>query len=487
MNVTRHFHEAAANHPGLVAIIDGWRRVTYTELQQGVYGRAAYFQSMGIAKGDRVFTFIPMGIELYESVLALMHIGATPVFVDAWVNLDRLSLSAQLADCNGIIGGTKVRLLRMALRELRKIPVFLSLSKKGQGEIELAEVDESDSALITFTTGSTGIPKAADRSHRFLNAQFEALKLEINPQPGDIDLITLPIVLFVNLGVGATSVIPTFKLSKPDTLKAEKEYHWLVKNKVKRVISSPFYMLKIADFLKKVRRADLQLREVFTGGAPVYPDEAAQLISCLPKARVNIVYGSTEAEPISIISAHELVNSTVVNGLNVGTPNKAISIRILEIGQYNPVDVVPGQVGEITVSGAHVLDRYFRNEEAFRKNKFEQAGRLWHRTGDSGFLHDGKLYLTGQADKLINRGGWIAPLLVEAELRSFGISKSTALEIENQLILVIESDSISPEVATWAEEKRFNRVLVHTCIPRDLRHRSKIDYGKLEKWVCLRI
>ena len=74
--------------------------------------------------------FVPMSIDLYRIVLAIFSMGATAVFLDEWVNKNRLEICCQLADCNGFIGTSKARLSGYFLQELRKIPIKLSINRK---------------------------------------------------------------------------------------------------------------------------------------------------------------------------------------------------------------------------------------------------------------------------------------------------------------------------------------------------------------------
>src|SRR5690606_6977711 len=78
-----------------------------------------------------------------------------------------------------------------------------------------AEVPGDAAALITFTTGSTGRPKAAVRSHALLWAQHEALAEHLRLRPGDVDMPTLPIFVLNNLALGLTSAIPDFDPRRP--------------------------------------------------------------------------------------------------------------------------------------------------------------------------------------------------------------------------------------------------------------------------------
>jgi non-ribosomal peptide synthetase component E (peptide arylation enzyme) len=110
-NVTDLFFAHAEKSPARCAIVNGKNRISYGELATQVKQTAAYFQSKGIGKGDRVLVFLPMGIDLYRTVLALFDIGATVVFLDEWVSRERLDVCCRLAKCKAWIGGWKVKIL----------------------------------------------------------------------------------------------------------------------------------------------------------------------------------------------------------------------------------------------------------------------------------------------------------------------------------------------------------------------------------------
>lgn len=495
MNISQLFHNAAREFPEHTAIIDGKRSVSYAQLQQEVCETAGYFIKMGINPGDRVLVFVPISIDLYRIVLALFHIGATAVFLDEWVSRERLELCCKLADCKGFIGIFKARVFALFSKELRRIPVKLAIRRTGKVIDLPLEVDSQSPALITFTTGSTGTPKAALRSHGFLKEQFDALLDEIQPKPGDIDMTILPIVLFVNLGVGCTSVIAHFKMSKPEKMETDEIIGQLRNRRVTRIIASPFFIKKLAEHCLK-NKVDLpKLQQIFTGGAPVFPLEAIIYKKAFPDVVCTIAYGSTEAEPISSVTVSELLaeEQIEINGLYVGHTYHKSEVKIIEISddsilvikkkELESLELEIGEIGEIIVSGPHVLDRYYNNDEAFRRNKIIVEGKLWHRTGDSGFFRNNQLYLTGRCQQLIKKDGkWITPFIVENRLLEIeGVGCGTLLEIEKRLILCIESD-------VKIEEKQLysiphDEIIYLEKIPRDPRHHSKIDYGKLELFI----
>lgn len=495
------FFEAAKKHPQKPAIIHNGHTISYAELEVEILATAAYFQSKGIGHGDRVLVFVPMSIDLYRNVLALFRIGATAVFLDEWVNRKRLSLCCEVADCKAWIGGWKVQLLSFTSLELRRIPVKLGLSYKKELPLKPVTTVEKDVALITFTTGSTGTPKAAKRTHGFLRAQFAALIDKIDPSPEDIDMPVLPIVLMINLGIGCTSVIAPYKSSKPNSLKPAVILDLLLKHKVTRLVASPFFVKTIAQEIIDQQVKLPQLTKVFTGGAPVFPQEAQLYQTAFSNAVCEIVYGSTESEPISSIRTSELVTSNVreSGGLLVGIPYHGATVKIIEISSEpivcNSMDELTnlekkaGEIGEIIVSGDHVLREYLNNEAALHRNKIFIDNACWHRTGDSGFFDPSEqLFLTGRCDSLIEHNGQIiSTFIVENELQLITeINIATVLKIKDKLIAVIElnkgvsSDeklllklkSILPFLDELAEIKRM---------PRDPRHHSKIEYAKLRE------
>jgi len=495
-NVTDLFFTHAEKSPGRCAIVNGKQRISYGELAEQVKQTAAYFQSKGIEKGDRVLVFVPMGIDLYRTVLALFDIGATVVFLDEWVSRKRLEICCRLANCKAWIGGWKVKVLSFLSKELRKTPVKLGLGFKTNETYSKINPSAEDVALITFTTGSTGIPKAAIRTHKHLQSQFDALIEKIKPEQGEVDMPVLPIVLLINLGAGCTSVIAPFKAKKAQKMKPELMVDLMLKEKVNRVVSSPYFAIRVAAYCTEKGIELPELKKVFTGGAPVFPNEASILSKGFLSAEVSVVYGSTEAEPISMISVDALKNEDPErkNGLCVGQIHRTTELLILPVSE-KPIVVSSqeelqelalnaGQIGEICVSGAHVLSDYLDNEVAVFRNKIKFENHCWHRTGDSGFIgENGQLYLTGRAANLFEINGRLqSPFLLEYIIKQFNeVNESTILNINNLYILFVELKTPFFNLDLLKKKFPFVDEIVVGKIAKDPRHFSKIDYGKLKE------
>ncbi len=495
-NITFHFFHSAKLYPDKIAIREGKRCCTYGELAQDVLRTITYYRNCGITKGDRVFVFEPMGIDLYRCVLAIFSMGATAVFIDEWVKTNRLVTCCEMAQCKALIGRTKVRMLSWCFSSFRKIPIYIHPSSMSQETSDILNwVEDDHPALITFTTGSTGIPKAAIRTHGLLQAQFEALQHETQPLPHDTCLTTLPIVLLLNLGIGCTSIISVFNSKKPEKLQPSEIIALLNQEKVNRLIASPYFIEIISQRLISSHESLPALKNIFTGGAPVFPGDARMFKKAFPSSNIQMVYGSTEAEPISLISADELLHSTHNDkGLLVGKLSTYTRVKIIKMTSYPIVindneflsdfELTGGEMGEIIVSGSHVLQQYLSNAEAERRNKIKTVEGIWHRTGDCGYLdHDGNLFLMGRCESMIYlNDDLISPFLYEQAFKEVnGICIGTVMLRQGQLTAIVEPHSSTEQEAIrsilLSQFPKLSTVLFLKKIPRDPRHYSKIDYN----------
>lgn len=498
-NIVSHFLEKADIYPTKKAIIYQDKEITYEELKLQVIQTGNYLRSKGIKKGDRVLLFVPMSMDLYRNVLALFYIGATAVFLDEWVSKSRLEMCCEIAQCKAFIAVSKIRILSFLSKELRKIPIKLSEKYQAfEKHFPIEATHKNDIALITFTTGSTGKPKAAKRTHRFLEAQFAALTDKIQPKENDVELIMLPIVLLINLGVGNTSVISDFKAKKPHKLKADEVIQKLRKYKVNRIIASPFFVKELAKYVTKNQQKLSDLKIIYTGGAPVFQADAKFISSAFQEVKLEIVYGSTEAEPISAIESSVLVNDFRNDeGLNVGFPYHGTEVKIIQISEnaiscandteLEQISLPKNQIGEIIVAGKHVLDSYYNNEEALLKNKIFIGTKCWHRTGDSGFLSEtGELYLAGRCNALIHHNGkLLSPFVCENKLQQLEeIELATLFELNKELIICAELKDKNLKTTELIKAIKQLEIphasIIFKKIPRDPRHNSKIDYEKLK-------
>ena len=415
-----------------IALIQGNKQITYAELLERGLRYGEKLKRKGIGAGKCVRLFKPMSIELYIALIGIWSIGAVPAFSWSRLKVDKLE-----------------------------------------------PIDDETPAILTCTSGSTGVPKTAVRTHEFLIRQYNVLCKHLDFDENHIDFGTLPIFTLANLAAGMTTILPNKSyrgIKLPNNL-----------DKITRAICSP------ATFQRMMEKSDLpNLRQVYLGGAPVYP-------SLLEKIRkdidVYVVYGSTEAEPIAKVkwndvSAEDKAKIAHGAGLLVGEIVPQIK---LEIADDN----------EIIISGDTVLKGYYGGV-GDSENKIREGDKVWHRTGDAGYIDEqGRLWLTGRVSHFIKldcspssesaepatgkfpgcpfghaTNGTLSPFSIECVLDThFGIRGAVLLH-NGKRTVVIDKDIDAAEVL---KPFGIEQVIKVKKLPMDKRHNAKIDYVKLRR------
>jgi acyl-CoA synthetase (AMP-forming)/AMP-acid ligase II len=505
-NIVSLLIENADSKGDTIALIEGNVKLSYKQLLNTVKVVASRLERKGISKNDRVLMFIPMSIELYVFILAVWYRGASVLFVDAWADLPRIEKAFDIIPCIAFIGSPKAHLLRVVSKKIRKIQtnIWALLSDFKDDiipDIVPVETAPEDTALVTLTTGSTGVPKAANRTHGFLLSQHGVLKNHMQPQGGDIECICLPVFVLNCLASGNSACIPPINPAKPYLFKPEKIVRMLKDHSCTTIIASPVFFEKLATYCSE-KKIVPGIRRAFLGGAQVFGASAKKITDAFKNTDVEIVYGSTEAEPIAFIKAADLCSDEKKNvsmdGLLAGKPSPHIRIAIVKIidrpigpishDEFARISCAANMTGEIVVHGDHVLKEYLNCPDAQLENKFSVDGEVWHRTGDAGYLDfEGNLHLMGRVkQRIVVKDKEIFSLTVELKLcKCKQISMGTILEIENQVYCVVELNKNEVLLKQEIMEiiKQFgidsDEQIIQTTIPRDPRHHSKIDYDRL--------
>src|SRR5215469_8366348 len=223
MNIAQLLQDQALAQTGAPAIIDHFRgkeRVTsFGELQQQVTRAAALLKQAGLRSGDQVLVFQPMSLELYVALIALFRLGLVAMFLDPSAGREHIEQCCTLIPPQALIASPKACLLRLLVPALRRIPrtfvtgahlpgaIAWSSAQALEPHEDIYPAEPETSALLTFTSGSTGQPKAVLRTHGFLLAQHRVLEKASAWQSGEMSLTTMPIFVLANLAAGVTSLI----------------------------------------------------------------------------------------------------------------------------------------------------------------------------------------------------------------------------------------------------------------------------------------
>ena len=501
------------NDPALIETVGHQDKVlSFAQLDEQSARVAALLTDMGLRSGHTVLVFVPMSLELYVALVALFRLGIVAMFVDPSAGKAHIEACCALRPPDAFIGTVKAHFLRIISPALRRIPRQIAIGKfpvPGAVDWEraaryppLTDIVPAESetpALLTFTSGSTGQPKAAVRTHGLLAAQHLALAENLDLQPGEVDLTTLPIFALANLASGVTSLIPTGDLRRPGFVAVSPIQAQIQRHRPTRTAASPAFferLLETSDSLS-------DMKQIYTGGAPVFPGLLNRLAEATqPGTKIVAVYGSTEAEPIAHIAHSEITDTDKKamahgKGLLAGHPVTAITLRILPDTWGTPLGlftqakfnerVLPLDTpGEIVVSGSHVLTGYL-NGQGDAETKFRVEGVVWHRTGDSGYLDDaGRLWLLGRCGARIrDEHGILYPFAVECAARNNPAIKQVAVVAHQgrRLLRVagkgIDIDTLKTTLA-WTH---LDDIRVWDSIPMDKRHNAKVDYPELKRQI----
>ncbi len=521
MNVINILDQSSTSSASKAALISGIgksrRQLSFTELACEIDIVARELLSRGLKPGDKALLAVPISIETYVSMLAILNAGLVVMIVDPAHGVAEVARCLRAYPPAAVVGTRAMILLRFLSPEIRRIPVRIvagTMRREQQTPLPAQARSSEDSALLTFTSGSTGEPKAVIRTHGFLRQQLDILNRIADPQPTDIDFVAMPLFALFNLANETTSVIPACDMKRPGRANPRVLLKQLRAENATTIVASPALLERLADYCLRKRQSIPALRSISTGGGPVSPTLPERLRAVASRAIIKNVYGSTEAEPIASvidddISIADRRAMRIGAGLLVGRAVEGCKVKIVPnnntvpLGPFSEAEfesfaLRQGEIGEIVVSGRHVLPGYVdltRN----RETKIEVDRTRWHRTGDAGYFDpSGRLWLVGRCAAAIQDSrGMVYPFQVEYAVGAVrGISRTALISEQGKRILVIETsakefNSDCIKAARCIADQQIDRIVTVRRIPMDRRHDAKIDYPALRRlldgrWTRLR-
>jgi acyl-CoA synthetase (AMP-forming)/AMP-acid ligase II/pimeloyl-ACP methyl ester carboxylesterase len=517
-----------------------YAHTTYGELSKLVNQYQRGLADAGLAPGDRVLMLVQPGADFLALSVAVAGRGATPVFVDPGIGLERLSKCIQDAAPHAFIGSPKAQILRHLKRPLfQRLKFYVTAAEwafsrgKSLGHFKrfanapLAPVPlpvmrsdrgtkANNAALIAFTSGATGTPKGVIFTNEMLAAELQLIRDVLGQQVGGRDLTLLPIFSLFNAALGVASVFPSMPVGKPLALDPAQVVKLVHDLSIDSSFGSPTLWNKIADYTFRIGTTLPTIRRVFMAGAAVPAATLTRVQGVLPNAVVSTPYGATECLPVTYISAPQLASVERMpavsgeQGTLVGKAVPGVEIRVIKssldaietIDQAQPL--APGEIGEVIVAGANCSPEYLNRADANRLGKMVDPERgFWHRMGDLGYLDaSGYLYYCGRKSHSVytaERAFHSVP--IEEIFNQLPKVRRTALigiKVGREPALVVEPlPEFWPE--TPSQEETFKRELrelalkspltasitsffFHRSFPVDARHNAKIFREQLQEW-----
>jgi long-chain acyl-CoA synthetase len=419
LNLAVLLEDSARNVPDRDAVVHGPNRLTYADLDARASQVAAALAARGIGPGDRVALSCPNLPYVPVVYYGILKSGATVVPLN--ILLTEREIAYHLADSAArayfcfeaqaqaglaAFGGTETCehfiLLTADPDATSPSPAVETLAEfthRQPSTFAAAPTAETGTAVILYTSGTTGQPKGAELTHSNMVHNALLANRLFGLHPHDVHLVVLPLFhsfgqtvqMNAGLATGATLVLlPRFDAATAlELMQAEQVtffagvptmYHALLN------CDGPFDIGKIA----------AGMRIAVSGGAAL-PAELMRRFEERFGVPILEGYGLSETSPIATFNR---VDRPRRPG-SIGLPVWGVEVRI---AKDDASDAAPGEPGEIVIRGHNVMKGYFRRAEATAAALDDQG---WFRTGDIGVRDDdGYLYVVDRKKDMIIRGGF---------------------------------------------------------------------------------
>jgi long-chain acyl-CoA synthetase len=421
-------HRTAERYPDRPATVFFGREAGYRRLDETVDRLAGGLRGLGLVPGDRVALFMPNCPQLVASFYAIWRAGCVAVPINP--RATGPELSRQLTDA-GAAAAIVLDSLWLGLRDVRLPPTFRHLmvadaaddlplalrvsawvlrrgarrgpiTGDGASIVSLREVVRSgepgstqaglgpnDPAVLLYTGGTTGLPKAAILTHRNLVAnacQLGAWASTLD-DGAEVMLSALPLVhgyamtACMNVSVlrGWTQVLA------PDPRDLERLLAAIERWRVTVFPGVPTLYAAICGHPDVVSgRRDLHSIEACISGAAALPAGIEEEFERMTGGRLVEGYGLSEASPATHCNPF---GSGDRNG-SIGLPLPDTDCRLVDV-ETETHEVGPGQPGVLCISGPQVMAGYWqRPEDTAQALRRDETGRVWLHTGDVAEMSD---------------------------------------------------------------------------------------------------
>jgi long-chain acyl-CoA synthetase len=370
---------------------------------------AAGLRSLGLEKGDRVIVCMPNCPEVIFSYQGITRAGGIIVPVMFMLHPKEVYYIALNSGAKAVITSSLVvETMEKALEDLPMKPAlivvdmptneraynFYDLMKKIVPNRIKENITPDDTAVILYTSGTTGNPKGVLLTHKNLYSNAVNSAKHNETQRGTtIGVLPLAHVYGLTMSnicylTGSTVVV--FSKFDPKGI-----FETIEKYQVKSFSAVPAMIHAMVTFPNADQYDTSCLEWVGSGSAPL-PIALLHAFEQKFGARVYEGYGLSEAAPV--VTAHR--KGIEVKPGSVGIPIPGVEVKIVnEIGE----EMLPGDVGELIVRGDSITPGYYQNKE--ESSKVIKEG--WLHTGDMALQdEEGYLYIVDRKKDLIIRGGF---------------------------------------------------------------------------------
>jgi long-chain acyl-CoA synthetase len=415
LNLAHFLDVTAAEHPEVPCVILDERRLSYAEVASAAKRVANALKAKGIGKGDKVAMMIANTPHFPIIYYGILQTGAIVIPVN--VLFQYHEIEHYLRDSEAVAFFAFKMFEPQAVRAFRNVETchhliicsaptdmdtpevgenFMHLMMQSSDQFDTVQTMPDDTAVILYTSGTTGAPKGAELTHfnLFFNAYYSSHAIT-KVTPGDVALATLPLFhsfgqsCIMNasvLGAGTMSLLPRFETKKCLEV--------IARDKVKLVALVPTmyaFLLNEPDYADY----DVSSIKIAVSGGAALPEDVHRRFKERYGLDILEGYGLSETSPVA---SFHLEGMEVKVG-SIGKPIWGVDMCIKK-GDGSIAAV--GEVGEICIRGHNIMKGYFNRPEATKEAIIDG----WFHSGDIGRQdEDGYFFIVDRKKDLIIRGG----------------------------------------------------------------------------------
>lgn len=475
LNLALLLEQSARKDPGKLAVIMDDNKLRYAELNGAANKVANALTKMGVQKGDKVALMLPNTPHFPICYYGILKAGATVVPLNVLFKSNEVQYHLEDSDAVALIAWEGF--LGEAADGFRRAETCHNLvvvqAPGGTGELpedaasfnqlladnspsfDTVQTRPDDTAVILYTSGTTGRPKGAELSHfnMFFNAMTSATRV-ISLEPSDIGLAVLP--LFHSFGQtcvmnaliyagGTITLLPRFEPVKAAEV--------IQRDKVTLFAGVPtmyFYLLNHP----AVAGYDFgSLRRCVSGGSAM-PVEVMHAFNNKYGVTILEGYGLSETSPVA--SFNDLNKPTKPG--SIGTPIWGVEMRAVD-AEGNAVPT--GELGEIVIRGHNVMKGYYKRSEATA----EAIRNGWFHTGDLARIdEEGSFFIVDRVKDMVIRGGFnVYPREIEEVLYGHpAVAEAAVIGVPDQAL----GEEVKAVVALKPNQSVEQQELIEYCKER---------------------
>ncbi|HTR73764.1 MAG TPA: long-chain fatty acid--CoA ligase [Solirubrobacterales bacterium] len=461
-NLASILSESAARDADAPAVRLGGQTVSFGELDDRGARVATLLRERGVEPGDRVGVMLPNVLEFPAVYYGVLRAGG--VVVPMNVLLKRREIAFYLEDSgarlllawHGFAEEARDGAADAGAELIEVEPTaFAATLEALEPTPGLADTDYEDTAVILYTSGTTGKPKGAELSHRNLDENSEIVaRTTADVSAGDVVLGALP--LFHSFGQTVSmnaslrnraclTLVPKFDPGEVlETIERDRVTHFY---------GVPTMFGALLHHPGRERFDTSSLRICITGGASM-PIEVLHGFEEAFGAELLEGYGLSETSPTAC-AGHP---GQLRKAGSIGTPLERVEMRIVD---EEDREVPQGEVGEIVIRGHNIMKGYWNRPEATA----EAIREGWFHSGDMGRVdEDGYFYVVDRKKDMIIRGGYnVYPREVEELLYEHPQVREAAVlgiphpewgeEVGAAVVLEPGEDLAPEEISAWVRER----------------------------------